>query len=248
MTNPPVFEITYSDFRDGRIPSNVILPRHTWLKQKEETDEGEDTVIAPKSDEAHRRYWKLVIGTYMMHYGKLIYNVDPAMLYRLRKFPKGYELYSRQRLGDTRTADQYLFGFDRHGNREIVFDSPYAFVLHGISLVFGSTRHCPCKVCDDTMKQKDIRHVLREAAPQVKIPSIVQFKKRLAPTTRSSAGEPSQTAPVQQDQYVRNEAEPRNSIKDEPEETIVKIEVSFSQELLAQVSRQLTRHLGHGNG
>ena len=226
MVKPMVFDIAYTDCPDARIPSHVILPRHFLMANEGSRGSDEETVVAPKSDEAHRRYWKLVIGTYVMHYGKLIYNLDPKSLYRLRKFPAGYELYARPRLsGSQRTPDQYLFGFDRKGERVIMFDSPYAFVLHAISLCLGSTRSCPCKVCDDDMRQKDIRKVLREAAPFVTIPSVRQWKKRLG---NENGGQRASPAAQEASPPAIGPPTGEELVKSEPVEDNIKAEVGIS--------------------
>ena len=51
MTKRPVIEITTTDAPHARIPTHILIENN----------------MCPVSDEAHRRYWKCVIGTYLMH-------------------------------------------------------------------------------------------------------------------------------------------------------------------------------------
>ena len=187
MTHPPFLSIGNSDCSPKGPPSRVILPRnHSAMRlqgRRAETQRvgpDEETVVTHRSEPWFRNYWKTVIGTYMVHFMRHNDMVDDrfdlSRLWRLDKFPKGYELYSKPRLGNTRTADKYLFGFDTEGNRIRVFDSPMTFVLHAVSLAFGSIENCQCCECDEGTEQRNIRRMLLSIGPRVKIPATRTFK------------------------------------------------------------------------
>ena len=149
---------------------------------------------------------------YMSHLGLLgpEWDVTPSSLYRLRKFPAGYELYAKQRAAGKATPDHYLFGFDRHGERVIMFDSPYVFVLHGIALVCGKAGSCPCSVCDEGVSQREIGKMLKAIAPGVNVPGVVTFRKNVGARQRAPIGG-SQVEPVESGRSELEEV----TIKDE---------------------------------
>ena len=167
------------------MPSQIILPRqHTHNNDNNGNPGGEsETVVCERSKPWVQLYWRACIAIlaayYLVFTGRLAANTVSLRVVRtLRSFPAGYALFAKPRLRNPERFDHYLFGFDSEGKPAIVFDSPYAFVLHAAALMCGELVGCGCKVCNREVKQREVRRfLLREVAPGAHIPRVVWWRK-----------------------------------------------------------------------
>ncbi|KAH8112034.1 hypothetical protein DFH11DRAFT_532860 [Phellopilus nigrolimitatus] len=114
--------------------------------------------------------WREKIATCLVHEGPWspLYADSSYTRYTLKKFPKGYELYSHRRDGEIGRVDHYLYddlGSTSPGCR--IFSSPLEFVLHAKWLAFGALKDscgrslCGCQYCSGK-SQTEISARLKE--------------------------------------------------------------------------------------